>query len=694
MARGKKKKKRRKPVKTPPPPEVKSAAPSAAPPAREQPSDPRVAEAMRCCQQRQFARGEALLQQALAENPDAVDALTLMASIALQAGAVEDALRFCQRALAIRSDYVDALFNLGSVHRATGNYSGAQHCYERVVALRPDNAAAQNNLGQCYQELGHAADAVAAFELAARLNPAAPEPLMNLGNQAWLDGELEEAERYFRKGIAVGPDYWKMTMNLGALLLSQGRVEETRLLYEDLRRRFPDIPDIYNNLAFVLADEGRIEEAIAHCRTALKLRPEYAAAHSNLVLDMHYAPFFRPADVFAEHRRFGQLHESRMAERRRPHRNAPDPARRLRVGYVSNDFRRHSVAFFLEPVLGAHDHARVEVVCYYGGGKFDEVTGRFRTVADTWRETGHLSDIALADQVRDDGIDILVDLGGHTSRGRLLTFAQKPAPVQVTWLGYPDTTGLSRIDYRLTDRWADPPGTTEAWHTEELVHLPNGFLCYGPPPEAPAVKPLPAKTNGYITYGSFNNYSKLSEESVRIWAELLKANPEAKLLLKNKALRDEAMRARLLERFAACDIGAERLETIGFVESFEAHLDLYGRVDISLDTFPYHGTTTTCESLWMGVPTVTLAGVTHVSRVGASLLRQSGMESLITTTPEEFIAKAMALGSELDTLAELRLLMREQLANSSLTDAPGFARILEEAFRQMWQRWCERTRGE
>lgn len=354
------------------------------------------------------------------------------------------------------------------------------------------------------------------------------------------------------------------------------------------------------------------------------------------------------------------------------------------MGYVSPDFHAHSVAYFIEPVLARHDPAAVETYCYAEVAQPDAFTEHMKTLAAHWRGTFGRSDDEVADMIRNDAIDILIDLAGHTAHNRLAVFARRPAPVQVTYLGYPNTAGLPQMDYRLTDAAADPPGQ-EVYYTESLVRLPQGFLCYAPPHESPAVGPLPAATGGCITFGSFNALPKMNNEVIALWARVLQSVPGARLILKNKSLQD----AKTCERYRQHFHPPERIELLGWLDDPADHLSIYHRVDIALDTFPYNGTTTTCEALWMGVPVITLAGERHAGRVGLSLLTQLGLTELIAKTPDEYVRLAVALAGNRERLAALRAGLRERMRRSPLCDAQSFTRDLEAAYREMWHKWCE-----
>ena len=453
----------------------------------------------------------------------------------------------------------------------------------------------------------------------------------------------------------------------------------------------PDFAEAYNNLGDVLNLQGKLDEAVANFQQALRIKPDYATAHGNLAFSLNYHSNIEPAAIFAEHRRWGEVH-GRFSETPLTYRNLPDPNRRLRIGYVSPDFRRHSAAFFSEHLLTHHDRDHFEIMCYAEVAIPDATTERLHALSDGWWSTCGMTDAQVADLVHTDEIDILVDLAGHTANNRLLVFARKPAPVQVAH-AYATTTGITAIDYRLTDRWAEPPEHTDLY-TEELVHLPDGFLCYAPPQEAPPVGPLPARETDYITFGSFNNLPKINPQVVALWAKILLATPKARLILKSKPLSDPGTRERYFSLFDANGISRERVSLISYAPSLKEHLGLYNQVDIGLDPFPYNGQVTTFEALWMGVPVVTLAGRVYVGRTGISFLSRLGLTELIADTPQRYVEIAVQLADNLERLSSLRASLRGQMAGSPLCDGQTFTRGLEDAYRRMWHRWCEHAHTE
>ena len=510
----------------------------------------------------------------------------------------------------------------------------------------------------------------------------------NLGNVLRDQGKLDDALAAYHRALALRPDYVAAHVNLGNALKDLGRLEEAVAAFQKALAVKPDQPEARSNLGNAYKNQGKLTEAVAAYQKALELKPDYVDAHSNLVFCMNYDEQFTQRDIVAESRRWDAVHAVPRGADERPHPNDPDPERRLRVGYVSPDFREHSVSYFLDPVIAHYDRGTFEVFCYAGVVRPDKKTARFRDLSDGWCSTVGMTDAAVAERIREDGIDILVDLAGHSANNRLLVFAERPAPVQVTWLGYPNTTGLSAMDYRLTDAIADPAGDAEASHSETLVRLPNGFLCFTPTADAPEIGEAHAPAAGHVTFGSFNNLAKVTPDVVATWARVLDGAPTSRLLIKSRPLADAETHKRYVEMFDAHGIDAERVELIPRIPLRYGHLGAYGRVDIGLDPFPYNGTTTTCEALWMGVPVITLSGDRHAGRVGASILNRVGLGDLVAETREAYVETAVALANDLNRLSTLRNGLRDRVRQLPLCDADAFARDVEAAYREMWRRVC------
>ncbi len=440
------------------------------------------------------------------------------------------------------------------------------------------------------------------------------------------------------------------------------------------------------DLGYLIA-RGDSARAVEVCRRELKKKAG-AAQHSGLLLSMHYLPGFPAEEIFQAHTLFAERYEAPLVKEWREHQNTRDPERRLRVGYVSNDLKGHTTAKFLRPVLENIDRQQFDLFLYSATRTEDDVTREFQRLAgDGWRTIVGISDEEVAERIREDSIDILVDIAGHTAGNTMLAFARKPAPVQMGWLGYPDTTGLQAMDYRITDALADPPGTTEHLHSETLLRLPC-FLSYALPGGLPEVSPLPFDRTGVVTFGSFNNFMKISPATIDGWAQILKRVPGSKLMLKHWQSGDAGSRAGLLRLFERHGVAGKRIVIHPWAPTHALHMSAYRNVDLGLDPFPYHGTTTTCDALAMGVPVVTLAGRTHVSRVGVTLLTQVGLSDWITSSPEEYVARAVEYAVRPALLRQLRESLRARLAASDLGRPERFARSMEAAWRGIWRIYC------
>jgi protein O-GlcNAc transferase len=543
------------------------------------------------------------------------------------------------------------------------------------------------NLGNALMGQGKLDEAIAAYRRAIRIKPDYAAAHTTLGIALAGQGRLDEAIAAYRRAIGIKPDLAEAYPNLGNVLMDQGRLDEAIAAYRRAIGIKPDLAEAYSNLGAALSWQGKLDEAIAAFRQAIGINPGLSKAFSSLLLALHYDDKSTNEDLFAAHREWDERYGQRVP-RFTAYTNDRDPARRLRIGYFSPDFRQHANVYFVEPLLRGHDRQKVEVFCYAEVMRPDLVTTRLQGLADHWVVTVGLSDQRLAERIRTDGIDILVDVPGHMANDRLLVFARKPAPVQVTWLGYPDTTGLKAIDYRLVDAVTDPAGEADAWASETLVRLKGGFLCYSGLRDGPEPTSAPCLRTGTVTFGSFNNPAKLSTATFDAWAKLLSRLPQARLLLKGIPFADAATRALFLDRLGERGVPAERVELMAWHPGPAEHLALYHRVDIALDPFPYNGTTTTCDALWMGVPVITLRGHRHAGRVGASLLTQVGLTDLISDSIEEYVEIAVALAGDPGRLDGLHRILRPRMAASPLCDEGAFASKMEAAFRSMWQHWC------
>jgi predicted O-linked N-acetylglucosamine transferase (SPINDLY family) len=570
-----------------------------------------------------------------------------------------------------------------SYHRA-GRLAEAERIYRQILARHPDLAEAHGNLGNVLAGKGRLDEAIASFRQAVRLKPDLAEAHNNLGNALLGKGQLDEAIASFRHAIRLKPGLAEAHYNLGNALSGMGQLDEAIASYLQAIRIRPDYAEPYCNLGNALEATGQIDEAIASFRHAIRLKPDFAVAHSNLVYTLHTHPAYDALTIHEEHRRWTQQHAEPLKKFIQPHTNNRNPQRPLRIGYVSPDFREHPVGRFLLALLPAHDPDRFAVFCYSDVRRSDRMTELLRRHAMQWRNTLGLSDERTAQLIREDQIDVLVDLTMHMARNRMLLFARKPAPVQVTYLAYCSTTGLETMDYRLTDPHLDPSGMNDGVYSEKSIRVPETYWCYPLGQQSPEVSLSPALSNGEVTFGCLNNFCKVSPEALDAWIQLLRATPKSRLILHAP---EGNHRQRLRDLLEHQGIDPHRLKFVDRVPLLE-YLKLYDQIDIALDPFPCNGGTTTCDAIWMGVPVVTLAGRTAVGRGGVSVLSNIRLPELIAQTPEQYNQIASELAANLPRLAELRRTMRARMRESPLMDAPRFARNIEAAYRQMWHNWC------
>lgn len=635
--------------------------------------------------------------------------------VALQdAGRGEEALPILEAVASRLPRDPDAHYNLGNALLALGRPKDAVDALRQATALRPAFAKAWHNLGNALAAGGQEAQAVDAFQRAVEAEPAMAKAWINLAtvlaaSQAGMGSE--RVVQAWRNALALVPESATAHCGMGEALHLLDRVEESAAAFQRAIELEPANAAAYAGLAKLLEKSGRYVEAVQCCERALAFDPGLAMAWevkagalwnqgllvessaafreaqerapdggglaSNFLLSLNYLDSLAPQALAASHRERARVLDGLAGPALRL--RAPG---RLRVGFLSGDFRQHSVAYFLLPLLERLDRARFEIACYYVEEQEDAWTSRFRQAADLWADVKPLDDAAIAERIRADGVDVLFDLAGHTSGTRLGVFARRAAPVQASWLGYPTATGLAQMDYRLTDGAVDPGGA-EPHGFERPLRLPVSYFCYGGPGIEPEVGELPARANGFITFGSFNNLAKMSPAAMRLWVRVLEALPDSRLALKSRALVDEKTAEDVLKRFEALGLGRGRLELSAWKSNTQEHLQAYGGVDIALDSTPYNGATTTCEALWMGVPVVSLAGTTHASRMGCSILRAAGLEKLVAQSEEGYVAAALRLAQDFDALALARSNLRERMKASALMDAERFAHDFGAAIETM-----------
>jgi protein O-GlcNAc transferase len=626
-------------------------------------------------------------RQALAINPNNAETYNNLGLALKEQGKLKEAIANYQKALAIKPNFVDVYSNLGESLRQQGKLDEAILSYQKALSINPNFSKAHNNLGLVLQEQKQFNEAAACYQRALAINPNYAKAYVNLGSLFTIHKELDKAATCFSQAMSCQPDYLEAYTCLAGIYFEQGKLDDVIKFCQRALEIDPNCVDAYVTLGGTFFLLGKFDKVIQNYKKALEIKPNNPQAHSGLLMAMHYSLDYDIEAQFAEHLRFAKRHIKPLKKLITPHSNEKNPTRRLKIGYVSPDFRYHSTIFFMEPVLAAHDKTQFEVFVYADVMNPDVATQRLQGYVDTWRDIVGLSNEQAVAQIRADKIDVLIDLAGHTDKNRLLVFAQKPAPVQVTYLGYAGTTGLSTIDYKFTDNVLDPIGETEAYHTEKLFRLPVYRIVDFDREQSPTVNRLPALDNGYITFASFNNFSKVTSYIIAVWAKILTVIPTARLLIVVKDADKEETQQHVKNLFIKHDIAPERLEIVG-TRPFYQYFKQHNQVDVSLGPFPHMGATTTFVSLWMGVPVITLTGQTPASR-GEGPLLTLGLEEFVAKTSEEYVDIALNMANNLDKLNQIRTGLRDKMLHSPLMDAEKFTRSVETAYRQMWQTWCE-----
>jgi protein O-GlcNAc transferase len=608
------------------------------------------------------------------------------------AGRFAEAEGVCRQILAEQPQHPLALHLLGQLAQRAGRPDLAAQLVAQSIQFQPTNADAHQDLANALMGCGRIEEAIAAYRNAIDIRKDFAEAYANLGVALGMRQQFAKSIEAFGRAISLRSDFPEAHDGLGIVLRASGRAEEAVTSHRRAIRFRPDFAAAHSNLGLALEKLGLIDQAVAEFRRALQINPGFRSAHTSLILAMHFQVGSDPQAIYQEHVYWNRAFAQPLAQLAQLHFNSAEPERRLRVGYVTPDFRQHSVSFFIEGLLAAHDPRQIDVFCYVDLVKPDATTDRLRKLVPNWRDITGRSDREVSRLILQDQIDILVDLAGHTGGNRLLVFATKPAPVQVSYLGYIDTTGMDAIDYRLSDPFVDLPGMTERFHSEELVRLPQTFACYSPPAEAPAVGPLPALANGYVTFGSFNILPKINQPLLECWCEVMNRVPRSRLVVLADGLKYPSVQRSIFELFQRGGVEPERLTLLDQL-SMDEYLATHQRVDVSLDSFPVNGHTVTCHGLWMGVPAVCLAGSTYCQRLGFSVMSNLGLGELVGQTAGEYVNIAVKLAGDLPRLAELRGTLRQRMSQSPLMNRTRFARQVEEAYRNLWRRWCERGRS-
>jgi predicted O-linked N-acetylglucosamine transferase (SPINDLY family) len=623
-----------------------------------------------------------VMQQALSLEPTHADWQNDLGGLFNCTGKLEQAVAHFKISLQLDPYNAHTHYNLGCTLQSQRKLDQAEACYRRALELTPGDAIFLDNLGGCLYLAGKTGDAIVCYRAALALAPENVDILNNLGTALQAQKALVEAIECFKHATEIAPSHARSFVNLGMAHMERGELEAAAACQRKAAELAPRMVEAHFSLGVALHALCRSAEAVACYERALAIDPNHVKSFDNLLMTQQFVPQIDADTLFASHLAYGRQFETSLKASWPAHRNIRDPERKLKVSYVSGDFREHAVAYFIEPMLALHDRSQIEVFCYANQKSHDALSAHLQRLSNHWRPCLDLDDDQLAAQIMEDGIDILVDLSGHTSHNRLLTFARKPAPLQITYVGYLSTSGLSAMDYRLTDRLAEPPGS-ERYYTEKLLYLPDSTWCFQEPADSPAISPLPALTNGYLSFGSFNNVDKVNAAAVRVWAALLHRVANARLLM----LANPDTRSQFIRQFAALGIPASRLEFRGKVPPADFRRTLQS-VDIALDSFPVNGATTTCECLWQGVPVLSLAGPRFLSRNGLSILNAAQMPDFAADNEADLINMAALLANNLPLLNGIRLGMREHLQKTTLLDKPRFVHNLETIYRGIWRRWC------
>lgn len=628
---------------------------------------------------------ESLLRQAIAIDSHKAPFWVLLGNIFQRQGRFAESLQCYETASTLDPQSVDVYYNAGNSLNRQGDHALAIRCFEKALELVPNHLEALNNLGIQYRHAGRHEEALLLLQRAEKISPNAGPVLLNLGNVLMSLGRNEEALEQFDRCVRMDPHSAILRNNKANALRALGKLSEAMSCWRAGLAIDPDAAELWVNYAAGLHSQGRQKEALEAYQRILHLAPDNAVAHGAALFSMHYDATKSTAQLLSEHQAWGAKHADPLLPANRVFHNARQPDKRLRVGYVSVDFRRHPVAFFTLPVFRNHSNA-VEAICYSGVTRPDQWSDAVQNAVSGWRSIVGWSDSELCAQVQKDEVDILVDLAGHTAGNRLLAFARRAAPVQVSWLGYFNTTGMRAMDYLVVDPVVAPE-SEQAPFVEQALRLPGCYLAYQGPDYAPAVAAPPCLTRPAVTFGCFNTQAKITPEVIAVWARILHTAPDSRILLKNATLDDEGCRQLVNQEFAAQRIAPDRVELRGASPHAEL-LASYAEVDIALDPFPYHGGTTTCEALWMGLPVVTLRGDRFVSRVGPTILHHAGFPQWVAQDLDHYVQIALDLAADPDKLAVLRAGLRERVRLSPLGDIAGFTRSWEDALRMVWRRWC------
>lgn len=631
---------------------------------------------------RAWADAEDFSKRALKAEPNNPIYLNSLGNALIAQGRTDEAIEALKRAAAAAPQEADILFNLGNAFREAGRFDEAAEEYRKTIELRPGHLGAYNNLALVLRAKDDPESALTVLIEALAYAPKSAEVRFNVGNAMQAVGRLDTAEAAYRRTLELNPKHAEAMINLGHVLFKVGRKDDANAQFRNAIALNPNLAQAYVGLAD-LVDSGDMN-AVEHRRAVLALKPDLAAIRSSLLMCLQYDATASRQQIADEHRVFGQMFDRAL----KPKTHDFNPARPLKLGVVSGDFRFHAMLFFALPVLAARDRAAWHLTCYSTTAHPDEHTAKFRSTADQWRDVRHLDTDHLAQLIETDQIDVLIDLSGHTPHNRLLAFASKPAPLQVAWGDYVDTRGLKAIDLLLGDNVHTPPAD-DKYYVERVIRLPADYLVYRAPDYAPSVALAPCVKNNFITFGCFSEITKINPETIARWAQVLRAVPDSKFILNNRMFADGALQGRIFSYFMDAGIGTDRIKIRlgGAHADFLAH---YADVDVILDTTPYSGGLTTCEALHQGVPALTITGERFCGRHATSHLIHGGYPEGVCDNVDDMVAKAKTLAADLTALATLRAGLRAKLLASPLCDVDAFAAAFYGTLRAEWQALCAR----
>ncbi|MCG8373750.1 MAG: tetratricopeptide repeat protein [Balneolales bacterium] len=636
-------------------------------------------------QKGELTKAISLYRDILNQNPNHVDSLVNLSAIVYNQNP-QDSLNLLRKARQIAPENASVHFNLGNILQRHGYREKAIREFRQVIRLQPQHAEAYLRLGNLFSESSRLEDAVFCYNKAFYLKPEDVRVVNNLTDLLNRQGKYEEAEAMAKKTLQLHPNLFEAHGNLGNVYKNQGNYEKAEFHFKEALKLNPDQSLVLYHLGATLLYSNRHKEASEHLRKSLEIDPTFYQAHSSLVYAINYIEEPTQQDIFEEHVQWGVQHSHGIKEQGWPWIERT-PEKKLRVGFVSPDFKAHVVALFIQQLFKHYDKEHFEFIGYAEVEKPDNFTSTFMSLLDGWRSTIGVSDEEVYETIKGDQIDILIDLAGHTAGNRLKMMSMKPAPVQISYLGYINTTGVKEIDYRFCDAYVNP-SETQNYYTEQLFPLPNSFTCYEPINPSPPVSETPALTNGYITFGCFNNTNKLSPATIKLWSELIQALPGSRLMLKSSHLNDEHTIERFKTQFLAHGVSERALIFEGSSEIYE-YLQCYSKIDIGLDPFPHNGGTTSHDMLWMGVPMITMEGDRYVSRFGVSILNNLGYPEWIALNEDEYIQKAMDLASDVRLLNNIRSGLRQEMEISPLCDGIEFTSNFENALKTLWNNFCK-----